>query len=483
LALCCGSLRAAAVITSPKQPEGNPPVETAAWSSELSATLRAHMHYFADLLSDHGPWLSGGGRPDRGQQQRIALRCIGAEGENIRTALQTAVILGAEAELLQFAKYLRMYHGLRSEVFIQREPYLVLLAAAQKLSSRQLELQARLGSAQVELSLGEYERARATIDGAIALAGELADTSSIAVALGILGTVEFSQGEYSAARERFESMLPLARQAADRRTEAVALGWLGSVYSTQGNQFAAQKMQDAALELLYQIGDRATEASGLANTGVSQQLAGNFPAARDLYEQAVIALRDIGNRRGVALVLNNLNSLNVQEGYSPNEAGLLEALAVTQEIGDRRSESHLLTELGFMHSRLGNLGEATSWLSRSLQLKSELGDGTILHTCAVTASVLAKQNEWHAAAQCVSACACLADATGYALLPEAQQCLAEAQRELDARVEAGALSSAELESWRTESSLMVVEEIVALLLAALERQARNVIFRNRATEH
>ena len=76
-------------------------------------------------------------------------------------------------------------------------------------------------------------------------------------------------------------------------------------------------------------------------------MTGDYPAAAGLLERALALYQDLGDRRGEADALRNLGRVRYVTGDYPAATDLLErALALYQDLGDRRGEAGALHDLG-----------------------------------------------------------------------------------------------------------------------------------------
>src|ERR1041384_3472281 len=76
-----------------------------AQSDEHAAALMAHSRHYAMLLEREGPHLNGGGSPDEGRAQMVALKRLGIELGNILAALDT----GEDSLRQAFARHCALY--------------------------------------------------------------------------------------------------------------------------------------------------------------------------------------------------------------------------------------------------------------------------------------------------------------------------------------------------------------------------------------
>lgn len=160
----------------------------------------------------------------------------------------------------------------------------------------------RLG--QVQMHLGTYDEARASLQGAL----EQAATDLEAVrAMRLLGELREKQGDYDSATDWLER----ARDRLEALTEPaeliqVLLAEGGNVLWQLGQYGLARERLQAALELARELADERSMARALHGLGNLDLYQGKLQAARDLFQASLVIRRRIGDSLGIANALNNL---------------------------------------------------------------------------------------------------------------------------------------------------------------------------------
>jgi len=130
---------------------------------------------------------------------------------------------------------------------------------------------------------------------------------------------------------------------------------------------AAASLSPAAL--------RQVEARQLNQTGGEILNQGPFQAALPYFEAALAIAQDIGDRRGTGEALNNMGFTYDRLGqYQAASAYYERALTLTREVGDRPLEGRILNNMGLTYRRLGNYQEALAYYERALLIMQALGD-------------------------------------------------------------------------------------------------------------
>jgi predicted ATPase len=151
----------------------------------------------------------------------------------------------------------------------QRADLEALAGLAASLNSPLPQSDAALRRAYYELHItGDYAKAVAAAQQALAYAEHAGDVARQAAARRLWGVALARQGVYDAAREQLAPAVSLARQAGDGRTEADALNSLASVaLLVRGEQQTGLSLFQEALVLYRRLGDRVGECTGLNNLG------------------------------------------------------------------------------------------------------------------------------------------------------------------------------------------------------------------------
>jgi DNA-binding SARP family transcriptional activator len=106
---------------------------------------------------------------------------------------------------------------------------------------------------------------------------------------------------------------------------------------------------------------------GLVNTR------GNWADLVTTHRIALDSARHVGNREGQAWLLTTLGEALGMIGDSEAIGCLEQALAISRELGDRRSESRAANNLAEVYTRLDRTEEAIALLRRGLDLNREVG--------------------------------------------------------------------------------------------------------------
>ncbi|HEU5098807.1 MAG TPA: LuxR C-terminal-related transcriptional regulator [Roseiflexaceae bacterium] len=216
-----------------------------------------------------------------------------------------------------------------------------------------------LGSAYLAIYLGEYKRAMAHAQEALALYRQLGDKAGIAGALHGLARLAMRIGHVDLMANVHEESLSLFRALGDRRGVAEVLTYWGLSLWTQGHYAAAQTPLQEALELSREIGDAQATSHALEALGWVM-LALDEPAmAQRLLQEGVAIARAREDRRFLARGLNGLGAVFIrQQADLAAQTALTEAFAYALELGDRWIMVPCLADLALLAGRRGEWFQA-----------------------------------------------------------------------------------------------------------------------------
>ncbi|MFN7973415.1 MAG: protein kinase [Acidobacteriota bacterium] len=245
--------------------------------------------------------------------------------------------------------------------------YLALSPHARSSFEARLEL-----AEQVRSQPGRFADAAGEAQAALALAETLGEEAR-GRALLALGGLAFRAGEPGQARALYDRALACAKRAVDRPLEARVLCSLGSLPPEAGASDDLSQLA-SAIAMVRELGDRASLVNALNNLARREQIHGRADAARARFQEALEIAREMGERRTEGAILSNLAGLDASDGL-PGAAALYEAsLGIADEIGDRRLTGVVLLNLGAWLALDDRADEARIQYEKALALFQETGD-------------------------------------------------------------------------------------------------------------
>ena len=278
-----------------------------------------HAAFFAGVVEELGARFHG---PD----QRVVLKQLEAEHDNIRVALRWLVDKNDAGTALRFAD-MGWFWSLR----------------------------------------GHWAEARAWLDSVLAIPCGSEYVGARATMSLLAAQAAWLEGDMPSAIRLGETSLALARQANDRRTEGLAIGFAGLMLWIQEKQAAALPLLKQSLALARTVGDGWNETRQLELLGMAALRDGDLATARDRIEESVAAARHAGDAESLSIALNFLGDVAAIQGASNvAEAAYRESLELSDALGAVPSAITSLFCLGFLAVGKGDLTQAASVLRESL---------------------------------------------------------------------------------------------------------------------
>jgi predicted ATPase/transcriptional regulator with XRE-family HTH domain/Tfp pilus assembly protein PilF len=324
-----------------------------------------------------------------GPQQTLWLAGLEGEHNNLRAALRWSEESGVAELGLRLAAALWRFWYVRGYPGEGREWLEKMLSlsgpdepACDDGADDTVRTKALTGAGMLTYSQGDYPRASALFERALALCRSLDDTQGIATTLNYLASVARDQGDYRRAISLFEESLALRRALGDTRGIAASLNNLGLVARDRGEYERATRLHEESLALKRDLGDRLGVAYSRNNLGVVAREKGDFDQARRLFEDSLTALRDLGDARGIATALNNIAVIARADGdYARATALCDECVALRRDLGDKWGLTYALNTLGDIARDQGDYARATALYEESLVLIQQVRDHLSLAAC------------------------------------------------------------------------------------------------------
>jgi non-specific serine/threonine protein kinase len=230
----------------------------------------------------------------------------------------------------------------------------------------ELRLAAALGRFWIGNRSGE--EGRAWLADALARCGER-PSSARAAALNWAGQMDAYRGDLVGSRRLLEQSAAIAREIGDARTAALALRHLAFTLHWLGDGPAAWSTTEAALAAAREADDRRETAFALARLAGLAQHGGDHATASRLAEDALAKGRDLGDAVPVAFALQVLGYAALAEGAVTRAAARFEeARAIARTAGNVRSLPFSLWGLGDLERRRGDHDAARARYRESLVL-------------------------------------------------------------------------------------------------------------------
>lgn len=271
-------------------------------------TRQRHAEYYLTFLARQEPRMKGG-------QQRQAHEKVLREFENIKVGWQWAVEQLRINLLLDAIEAFWLFHVERNlfreaEAIVTANITVIEPAAAQdnQPESPAKTLLGILLAVQGGMAMrrGEYDKAKARLDRAIALLRSVQVQRWVALALNFKAATHQLTGDYDEAARCLTEGIDLARQSHDRWLEAYSLNDLAMVTHLRGDTNAAQSLSQESLTIFSELDDRRGTAFVFNNLGFFAYQLEEYPEADWLYRESLSLRRVNRDQWGMANVLISL---------------------------------------------------------------------------------------------------------------------------------------------------------------------------------
>ena len=189
------------------------------------------------------------------------------------------------------------------------------LEIVQKIDDKQWMPLILMGNAVILINMGRDGAAQPLLEQALAVFKERQIAPFEAITLVHLGNVELGLGNLERARAYHEEGLAKARVLQENWLLSFALNNLGEVARTQGQFDQARKYYVESEALLRATGDQGDLARFVHSLGYIAQHEEEFELAESQFRESLAMFRRLGNRRGIAECLAGLAGLQARQGW------------------------------------------------------------------------------------------------------------------------------------------------------------------------
>jgi predicted ATPase/DNA-binding SARP family transcriptional activator len=230
---------------------------------------------------------------------------------------------------------------------------------------------------------GHAGEGRRWVGAALSAATAHEDPRARATALDGAAQLAFAHADFQAQQDSLQESLGLWRELGQAAHVAQCLSDLGVAAHIRGEPGAARSLLDQALESARLAADQRQIAMALNGLG-RLFLQDDPPQAAAYLEESLACIRQAGDLRRATIILGNLAVAAVNQGSTGlARARMEEQLASARELGDRKLTGWALTNLGNAAAEAGDLAAARARQDEALRLAQEIGDRR-LETYALT---------------------------------------------------------------------------------------------------
>ncbi|CAK8723501.1 MAG: Tetratricopeptide repeat-containing protein [Candidatus Electronema aureum] len=226
---------------------------------------------------------------------------------------------------------------------------------------------------QIYNAQGDYGKALDYLEQSLTIRTEVGDKKGECTIMNNIAALAYDKGDYPKALKFFVQILPLRREMHDKEGEGAVLNNIGMIHDAHGDYATALQYYNQALAIAREIKDKRLESTCLNNISAVYDVQENYDAAWEYAKQSLGITRQIGDRIGEGVTLNNIASICYAKGdYFATLKQYEQALAIAQEIGDKDGEAVTSENIGWFYAEQGELVKAEPYLSRAVELGTQL---------------------------------------------------------------------------------------------------------------
>jgi CHAT domain-containing protein/tetratricopeptide (TPR) repeat protein len=234
---------------------------------------------------------------------------------------------------------------------------------------------------------GDYRKAEPLYRQGLELATQIGDLYRQADILTNLGAVQRALGQETGALASLHRALEARRQLGDPNNEAKVLSDIGLVLVDNGEPQKGLEALTQAQALMQHTEDLPSKVGALDNLGSAYYSLGVYEDAETYFQQAQELAKSMSLDSSLAIVLNNLATLQLAQALRPGASEdykamrlqraadlFQQALPLAQKIGDKPGQTHILNSQAVIESEQGHQQQALQTLRECLALTSQTGD-------------------------------------------------------------------------------------------------------------
>jgi predicted ATPase/class 3 adenylate cyclase len=207
-------------------------------------------------------------------------------------------------------------------------------------------------------ALGDFDRAVAVLEEALALARANGFEIQAASALNNLAAVHKLRGDYAHALELNEACLEIIERAGDPLNVAVVLGNVGETALGVGDHRRATEVLERSLELARELGDSRQAEWSLAHLALASLLQGDMERSRELFAESLPQAFEGRDQRALDACLHGLAGVAAATGDAEQAARLWGAAERLREsLGNQPGPPQLALEEQYLAGARAALGD------------------------------------------------------------------------------------------------------------------------------
>ncbi|MEM7539739.1 MAG: tetratricopeptide repeat protein, partial [Chloroflexota bacterium] len=247
------------------------------------------------------------------------------------------------------------------------------IANARLLGNNQLLSMAYRVMGGVHTLVGAFGPAKDTLENALTVAKNLAQTAEMGNILADLGKLAYNQGHYHQSVDYYRQSLHLHKTIDHAQGEATALLGLSAPLAELTHDQEAMRHLEESLATCERIGDKLGESKAANDIAI---LLHHFDSdkAYPFFQRSLSITQQIGYKEGLAMTLGNIGYMFARQGRPEEAYGYqLKALQIATDIEDKHNQAHFMASIGFTwRNHIGVLEQSQQYLEDSIALSGSL---------------------------------------------------------------------------------------------------------------
>jgi class 3 adenylate cyclase len=257
------------------------------------------------------------------------------------------------------------------------EYYIASLSACEELGDLYGASIATINIGTVYAFLAEYSRALEYYIKALAAHEQMGNRSAAALVTGNIGNVYAHLTNYHRALEYYGKALAAHKELGDKLSAAIIHAAIGSVYNLLADYPRALEYHGQALAAHEELGNKSNAANSVIGIGVVYENLSDYPLALEYYGKALAAYEELGDKSGVAAAIGNIGEVYAKADFQgfdaiKAEAFLLQAIALSTEIGSKHHLTYVYKRLADLYEKNGRDTDALNYFKKHYELEKEV---------------------------------------------------------------------------------------------------------------
>jgi|GEM_PF-740413 len=243
--------------------------------------------------------------------------------------------------------------------------------------------------------ISNYPEAMKYLSESIKLSTMLGDKKKIADSLNTIGIIHDNLGNYSSALKTYFKALKMYEEIKEISSKAIILSNIGLVYTNIHDYVNAIKFYSDANELAESLNDTESLLVTYINIGLTHRLVEDFEKAKDHLLKGLNLAKKVNDKLRGSLALTELGDVEAALGYNKQAYVYYnEALDIKYELNDKKGIASVLSVIGLLQLKDGNIESAKHNIMLGLGISEEIGvTKTIYELHELLSQVYEKENK------------------------------------------------------------------------------------------